>query len=74
MSYFGHTVIENRNGLIVKTQASLVVGFGKRETAITLLTGLSGKHKSSQTRRGALWLGGNRWPDQVGQSESLGPG
>ena len=47
MAYLGHTVIENRNGLIVKTQASLADGFGERETAITLLTELPGEHRKT---------------------------
>ena len=47
MAYLGHTVIENRNGLIVKTQASLADGFGERETAIALLTELPGEHRKT---------------------------
>jgi len=47
MAYLGHTVIENRNGLIVKTRASLADGFGERETAIALLAELPGEHRKT---------------------------
>ena len=42
LSYMGHTVIENRNGLIVKAAASQATGKAEREVAVDLLSGLTG--------------------------------
>ena len=47
MAYLGHTVIENRNGLIVKTKASLADGYGERKTAIDMLAELPGEHQKT---------------------------
>lgn len=47
MAYLGHSLIENRNGLVVKTQASLADGYGERETAIAMLAELSGEHRKT---------------------------
>lgn len=41
----GHTVMENRNGLIVKAAASLATGKAEREIAIQLLGQVAGKGK-----------------------------
>ena len=37
MAYLGHTVMENRNGLIVKADASLADGYAERDTALAQL-------------------------------------
>jgi transposase len=42
LSYMGHTVMENRNGLIVKAAASQATGKAEREVAVDLLSGLTG--------------------------------
>lgn len=42
LSYMGHTVMENRNGLIVKAQASHATGKAEREIASQLLGQLPG--------------------------------
>jgi transposase len=42
LSYMGHTVMENRNGLIVKAAASHATGRAEREVAVSLLSGLTG--------------------------------
>ena len=47
LSYMGHTVMENRNGMIVQAQASQATGVAERETATKLLSQLPGKqHKT----------------------------
>ena len=45
LSYVGHTVMENRNGLIVKAAASHATGRAEREVAAGLLAELPGKKK-----------------------------
>lgn len=45
LSYMGHTVMENRNGLIVKAAASHATGKAEREVAANLLRALSGRKK-----------------------------
>lgn len=45
LSYMGHTVMENRNGLIVKAAASHATGKAEREVAANLLGELSGMKK-----------------------------
>ena len=47
LAYLGHTVIENRNGLVVKAQASLATGYGERDTAIDLLATLPGSRQKT---------------------------
>ena len=47
LSFMGHTVMENRNGLIVATQASLATGTAEREVALTLLKALPGAHRKT---------------------------
>ncbi|WP_296058371.1 IS5 family transposase [uncultured Amphritea sp.] len=47
LSYMGHTVMENRNGLIVKAAASLATGKAEREIAIQLLGQLASKGKKT---------------------------
>ena len=43
LSYMGHTVMENRNGMIVQAEASQATGVAERETATKLLNQLPGK-------------------------------
>ncbi|MGI9289533.1 MAG: IS5 family transposase [Pseudomonadales bacterium] len=45
LSYMGHTVMENRHGLIVKAEASQATGKAEREVAADLLAELSGTKK-----------------------------
>ncbi len=45
LSYMGHTVMENRNGLIVKAAASLATGKAEREVAANLLADLPSMKK-----------------------------
>lgn len=45
LSYMGHTVMENRNGLIVKAAASQATGKAERDVAAGLLADLSGSKK-----------------------------
>ena len=45
LSYMGHTVMENRHGLIVKAAASLATGKAEREVAADLLAALPGMKK-----------------------------
>ncbi len=47
LSYMGHTVMENRNGLIVKAAASQANGTAEREVAAKLLGDLAGKKRRS---------------------------
>lgn len=45
LSYMGHTVMENRNGLVVKAAASQATGKAEREIALQLLGELNGDKK-----------------------------
>jgi len=45
LSYMGHTVMENRNGLIVKARASIAMGTAERETALDLLSEIPGNKR-----------------------------
>ena len=45
LAYMGHTVMENRNGLIVKAAASHATGKAEREVAAELLAALPGTRK-----------------------------
>jgi len=47
LSYMGHTVMENRNGLIVKAAASQATGTAERDVAAKLLRELPGKHRKT---------------------------
>lgn len=47
MAYLGHSVIDNRNGLVVKTKATVADGHGEREAAIDLLAELPGVHRKT---------------------------
>jgi transposase len=42
LCYQGHVLIENANGLVVNTRASLASGFGERENALAMLAELPG--------------------------------
>lgn len=47
LSYMGHTVMENRSGMIVQAEASQATGVAEREIAAKLLSQLPGKqHKT----------------------------
>jgi IS5 family transposase len=56
LCYQGHTLMENRNGLIVKTQVTLASGTGEREAAKTMV-----KKLPRTTRR--ITLGGDKGYD-----------
>jgi len=43
LTYLGHTLMENRNGLMVDAQLSQADGYGERDTAHTMLARLPGK-------------------------------
>ena len=47
LSYMGHTVMENRHGLVVNAQASQATGKAEREVAERLLKQLPGKHRKT---------------------------
>ena len=47
MAYLGHTTMENRNGLIVKADASLADGYAERAVAAKQLTSLTGQHQKT---------------------------
>ena len=47
LSYMGHTVMENKNGLVVKAVATQATGFAESETAAYLLSQLPGKHRKT---------------------------
>jgi len=47
LCYQGHTVMENRHGLIVRAQVSTTSGTAERETALELLRSLPGKHRKT---------------------------
>jgi transposase len=47
LSYMGHTVMENRNGLIVKAAASQATGKAEREVAAELLGNLPGSKRKT---------------------------
>jgi transposase len=47
LSYMGHTVMENRNGLIVQAEASQATGKAEREIATKLLSQLSGSQRKT---------------------------
>ena len=41
LSFLGHLIIENRNGLVVKAQVSLATGTAERETAVEMIQEIS---------------------------------
>jgi len=47
LSYMGHTVMENRNGMIVQAEASQATGVAEREIAVKLLSQLPGKQSKT---------------------------
>jgi transposase len=47
MAYLGHTLMENRNGLIVGARISHATGKAERETALELLATLPGEHRKT---------------------------
>lgn len=47
MAYLGHTLMDNRNGLIVGDRISHATGAAEREAALELLTTLPGEHRKT---------------------------
>jgi len=47
LAYLGHSLIENRNGLVVNAKVSLANGYGERDTAIEMLAELPGEHRKT---------------------------
>lgn len=47
LAYLGHSLIENRHGLVVDAEVSLADGRGERETAIEMLSRLPGSHRKT---------------------------
>lgn len=45
MSYLGHTLMENRHGLIIKAKVTQASGSAEREAALEMLTELPGKQR-----------------------------
>ena len=45
LSFLGHLVIENRNGLVVRAQVSLATGTAERDTALEMIKEISGKKR-----------------------------
>lgn len=47
LCYQGHTVVENRNGLVVRAEVSHATGTAERDTALELLKSLPGKRRKT---------------------------
>jgi transposase len=47
LAYLGHTLMENRNGLIINAKASAADGHGERETALEMLAELPGARRKT---------------------------
>jgi hypothetical protein len=47
MAYLGHTLMDNRNGLIVGVRISHATGTAERDTAVELLATLPGEHRKT---------------------------
>lgn len=47
LCYQGHTVVEHRNGLVVRAAVSHATGTGERDTALKLLASLPGKRRKT---------------------------
>ena len=45
LSYMGHVVMENRNGLVVGARVTQATGTGERDAALRMLTRIPGKHR-----------------------------
>jgi transposase len=45
LSFLGHLIIENRNGLVVRAQVSLATGTAERDTALEMIQEISGKKR-----------------------------
>ena len=45
LSFLGHLIIENRNGLVVRAQVSLATGTAERDTALEMIKEISGKKR-----------------------------
>lgn len=48
LCFIGHTLMENRNGLVVQTDVSHATGTAEREMALTLI----GRHRKAKRRKG----------------------
>jgi len=47
LSFMGHALIENRNGLVVNTALTLATGTAEREAAETMLNEIPGQHRAT---------------------------
>ena len=45
LSYMGHLLMENRNGLVVNAQVTQATGTAEREAAVGMVEALSGTHR-----------------------------
>lgn len=45
LSYMGHVLMENRNGLIIDTELTLATGTAERDAAADMVSGVSGKKR-----------------------------
>jgi transposase len=64
LSYLGHTLMENRTGLIVKASVTAVSGYAEREAAIAMIE----SHRSGRRR---LTLGADKGYDAAGFVKDL---
>ena len=47
LAYLGHSLMENRNGLVVDAKVTQADGYGEREAAIDMLAALPGEHRKT---------------------------
>lgn len=45
MSYLGHVLMENRNGLVVDIRVTQATGMAEREAALAMAEGIPGQHR-----------------------------
>ena len=64
LSYLGHTLMENRTGLIVETSVTAVSGYAEREAALAMIE----SHRSGRQR---LTLGADKGYDAAGFVKDL---
>ncbi len=60
LGFFGHALMENRNGLVVDGRLTLATGTAEREAALDMIGGISGSGRvtlgaDKDTTRRTLW-------------------
>lgn len=63
LTYMGHALMENRNGLVVDTRLTLATGRAEREAAVAMVHGVSGRNR--------VTLGGDKGYDTADFVETL---